>query len=114
MTAQFHIGMGYLVPLTRATDGICHLYPALGVMHLAIGTYSLLLHDWTVDGDLFVPSLGYLKRSAQKETLLRDLLLVIGMLLLIIGLNQAGLTPYGHFPADRPGIMLMAIEGLLG
>ena len=34
--------------------------------------------------------------------------------MLIIGLNQTGLILYDHFPADRLGIMLMAIERSLG
>ncbi len=63
---------------------------------------------------VFLLSMEYLKRSAQKGMLLMGAMLSIGTELLIIALAQAILTLYGFLPGDPLGILLMAAEGLVG
>jgi hypothetical protein len=62
----------------------------------------------------FLISMEYLKQSAGKSMLLRGSLLIAGTQLLLISLAQVGLTLYEYFPADRLGITLIVVEGLLG
>jgi hypothetical protein len=62
----------------------------------------------------FVLSLDYLKQAARDRRLGKGALRLIGTILPLIALIQAGLTLYGHFSADLVGLLLMAVEALAG